>query len=209
MYTVPDGDTLTDNFRNHRCTGSGIIFSDDHGESWKMEGMITDYLANEASAVSVDNGKAILMIRRLNNPDRYKEFIKEDALLPGLNQRIAHKSYDGGKTWSDPYLLGISDVMCHGTLAKVNDRLYFSIPNGMTDRNQPKENWDDDRVNGAIYFSDDDGDNWNYKIIEEEFYSYSTVGPLAKDYMITLFSRGGHGRYGIGYRIFTDKWLSR
>ena len=25
--------------------------------------------------------------------------------------------------------------------------------------------------------------------------------------MITFFSRGGLGRFGIGYRIFTDRWL--
>jgi len=209
MYTASESDTITDNFRNHICSGSGLIYSDDKGETWKMDGMINDFLGNEASAVSIDNGKAILMIRRLNNPSGYEEFVSNSISLPGINERIAHKSYDGGKTWTEPFFLNISDIKCHGTLARVNQRLYFSIPAGMEDKDLPKKRWDDDRVHGAIYYSDDDGKSWNYKIIEQEYFSYSTVSKLNGDYMITFFSRGGHGRFGIGYRVFTDQWLDR
>lgn len=209
MYSAAHGDIITDNFRNHKCNGSGIIYSDDLGETWKMNGMISDYLANEASAVSINKGKELLMIRRMNDPEHYKEYNIEEIINPGINQRIAHKSEDCGKTWSDPFLVDISDIKCHGTLAKVDNRLYFSIPSGMEDRSQEKEHWDDDRIRGAIYFSEDDGNTWNSKIVEEGYYSYSTVGRLKEDYMITFFSRGGHGRYGIGYRIFTKEWLTR
>lgn len=208
MYSAPEGEELTDNFRNHKCTGSGIIYSDDLGETWEMDGMITDYLANEASAVSKNEGKEILMIRRMNNPDRYKEHNIEEIIKPNNGQRIAHISENGGKTWSDPFLLDISEIMCHGTMARVDDRLYFSIPAGLEDRNQVKESWDDDRVRGSIFYSDDEGESWSAKVIEESYYSYSTVGKLADNYLITFFSRGGHGRFGIGYRVFTDEWLT-
>jgi len=208
MYSVADGVTMTDNFRNHKCNGTGIIYSDDQGETWQMDGMISDYLANEASAVSINEGMEILMIRRMNNPDGYKEHQIEKIINPGIGERIAHKSDDGGKTWSDSFLIGISDIKCHGTLARVNDRLYFSIPAGRNDRSKPKDNWDDDRIRGSIYFSDDEGNTWIHKVIEESYFSYSTVGKLTDELMITFFSRGGHGRYGIGYRIFTDKWLN-
>ena len=57
VYAVPDSIPITDNFRNHPCSGSGIIYSDDQGETWSMDGMITDFIGNEASAVSVENGK--------------------------------------------------------------------------------------------------------------------------------------------------------
>lgn len=207
MYTVSDGDMFTDNFRNHSCSGSGIIYSDDQGETWEMDGMITDNLANEASAVSIENGDALLMVRRVNKADPEIDSTSSLKILPHKNERMAHKSYDGGKTWSFPFFVKISDVMCHGTLAQINNRLYFSIPAGMEDQSQPKKHWDDDRIRGAIYFSDDDGNTWNSKIIEDNYYSYSTVGKLNNDYMITFFSRGGHGRFGIGYRIFTDNWL--
>ena len=72
-----------------------------------------------------------------------------------------------------------------------------------------KEKWDDDRVRGSIFFSDDEGATWTYKIIEESYYSYSTVGALNDHQMISFFSRGGHGRFGIGYRVFTDKFLDQ
>jgi len=98
-------------------------------------------------------------------------------------------------------------VFCQGTLARIDSRLYFSIPNGLEDKDQEKEHWDDDRIRGAIYYSDDEGISWKYKIIEPAYFSYSTVGKLSEDNMITFFSRGGHGRFGIGYRIFTDRWL--
>lgn len=206
MYSVEKGDTFTDNFRNHECNGSGIIYSDDQGETWEMDGMISDYLANEASAVSIKNGSELLMIRRINKPkkdtDQQNNFIRS-----GYGERIAHTSKDGGKTWSEPFFVDISEIMCHGTLARVNDRLYFSIPAGLEGRDITKSNWDDDRVRGAIYFSDDEGASWNSKIVEEGYYSYSTVGELTDEFMITFFSRGGHGRFGIGYRIFTDRWL--
>jgi hypothetical protein len=174
-----------------------------------MEGMITDYIANEASAVSINNGKEILMIRRMNNPDRYAEYNIEDIIKPTSEQRIAHRSYDGGKTWSDPYLVDISEIKCHGTLARVNDRLYFSIPAGLEKSKQPKKNWDDDRIRGSIFFSDDEGESWKFKILEESYFSYSTVGALNDRQLITFFSRGGHGRFGIGCRIFTDEYLNQ
>lgn len=207
IYAVAKGEVMTDNFRNHKCAGSGIIYSDDQGETWQMDGMITDYLGNEASAVSINDGKELLMIRRMNNPGRYAEFNITDIVDPGNGQRIAHRSSDGGATWSDPFLLNISEVACHGTLARVNNRLYFSIPTGLEDYDQVKENWDDDRIRGSIFYSDDEGVSWKASVVEESYFSYSTVGKLGNTQMITFFSRGGHGRFGIGYRIFTDEWL--
>ena len=208
IYAVAPEEEMTDNFRNHKCVGSGIIYSDDRGESWQMDDFIKDYIGNEASAVSIKKGNEILMIRRMNNHNRYKEYNIQGIINPSPDQRIAHRSKDGGKTWSDPYLVDISEVKCHGTLTRVENRLYFSIPAGQ-DPDQEKVRWDDDRIRGAIYFSDDDGDSWKSKVIEESYYSYSTVGKLNDTELITFFSRGGHGRFGIGYRIFNDEFLDQ
>ena len=207
MRLVSDLDTLSNNFRDHVCSGSGIIYSDDHGESWNLGGNLIDYLGNEASAVSLSNADELFMIRRLNKPEGYKKYWSDSINVPNVNERIAHKSFDGGESWSAPFLLPISDIKCHGTLAKVNDRMYFSIPRGRTDRSKKMKYWDEDRVRGAIYFSDDNGESWQHKIIEEEYFSYSTVGKLDDKHLITFFSRGGHGRFGIACRVFTNKWL--
>lgn len=205
IYAVPDGEIITDNFRNHACSGSGVIYSDDKGESWQMEGMITDYLANEASAVAINRGEELFMIRRYMDLRQLEKNPARSKLIPQNGERIAHTSSDGGLSWSGPKLINISHVRCHGTLARINNRLYFSIPGGLG--GMEKQAWDADRVNGSIYFSDDDGLTWNHRIIEESYFSYSTVGKLSDEYRIAFYSRGGHGDKGIAYRIFTDGWL--
>lgn len=207
IYAAADGEALTDNFRNFPCVGSGLLYSDDNGESWKMDSFIHDYLGNEASAVSVSRGEIILMIRRYMDPRQLDKNRPLAALKPGAGERIAHISRNGGTSWSEPFIVPVSSVRCHGTLAQSGKRIYFSIPNGIG--NRPKKNWDDDRVNGAIFFSDDDSISWRYKIIEPGYFSYSTVGKLVDKYMITLYSRGGHGDKGIGYRIFKNEWLEK
>lgn len=209
FYAVKNDEEFTSNFRNHKCAGSGIIYSDNQGVTWQMDDFIKDFVGNEASAVSINDGTEILMLRRINNPDRYKEYNILDIINPGIEERIAHKSADGGKTWSDPYLLNISEIKCHGTMARINDRIYFSIPAGLEDKNMTKKQWDDDRIRGAIYFSDDEGITWKSKVVESGYYSYSTIGKLTDGQLITFFSRGGHGRFGIGYRIFTDQDLDQ
>jgi sialidase-1 len=205
IYTAREGEIISDNFRDHACSGSGIIYSDDMGESWQMDGMITDYLANEASAIAINKGEELFMIRRYMDLRQLNKNPARSKLIPQNGERIAHTSSDGGLTWSEPFLVNISHVKCHGTLAKIKNRLYFSIPGGLD--GMKKKTWDDDRVNGSIYFSDDDGKTWNYRIIEESYFSYSTVGKLSDEYLITIYSRGGHGDKGIAYRIFTDAWL--
>ena len=100
--------------------------------------------------------------------------------------------------------MNISHVRCYGTLARIGNRLYFTIPRGSS--RKIKLAWDADRVNGSIYYSDDDGRTWRHKVIERGPFSYSTVGTLTDEVRITFYSRGGHGDKGIGYRLFTDAW---
>jgi hypothetical protein len=207
IYAVPDGEQRTDNFRNHPSCGSGILYSDDLGETWQMDGLIADYLGNEASAVSIHAGKELLMLRRYMDVRQLKKNPSRSALVPQAGERLAHTSADGGKTWSAPFLVNVSHVRCHGTLARIGDRLYFSIPKGIG--RKPKLVWDADRVKGSIYHSDDEGRTWRHAVIEPGYFSYSTVGQLVDRYRITFYSRGGHGDKGIGYRIFTDAWLDK
>lgn len=206
IYGVPDSEALTSNFRNHPCSGSGVIWSDDDGNSWHLSGMVSDYQANEATAVSIREGRELLMIRRYNASQQFAKRTPKVDLAPGLYQRIAHTSTDCGATWSEPFLLPVSDVMCHGTLARSGGRIYFSIPYGRSDRGVSTV-WDADRVRGAIYFSDDDGATWKHKLITDEPYSYSTVGDLGNGTRIALYARGGLGDEGIGCRTFDDEWL--
>ena len=206
VTVVPDGEAVTNHFRNHRQSGSAVITSDDQGDTWRTDGFITDYLANEASAVSVNRGEELLLVRRLNSLRMFEDQAPLTDVRPGSMQRIAHTSADCGRTWSDPILVDISSVRCHGTLARVNQRLLFSIPNG-TGLPESEQQQGAERQRGAIYFSDDDGQTWRHKIVEPETFSYSTVGSLNESQYITLFARSSMGQDGIGCRVFCDEWL--
>lgn len=206
VYGSREGTTPSSDFRQTPVSGSGVFYSDDDGDSWHAGGMVHDYLCNEASAASVDGGSELLMIRRSNNARHFERAKPLVDIRPGEHQRVAHRSSDGGATWSDACLVDMSDLHCHGTLARKGGRLYFSIPEGPLELNEPP-NWSNVRERGAIYFSDDGGKSWNHRIAEPGLFSYSTVGQLDDERMITFFARGGLGDQGIGYRIFTDAWL--
>ena len=207
VTVVPDGEVVTNHFRNHHQSGSAIIYSDDQGDTWRTDGFITDYQANEASAVSVNHGEELLLIRRLNSPGMFEGKASLMDVRPGPRQRIAHTSTDCGTTWSKPFLVDISGVRCHGTLARVGQRLLFSIPNG-PDPPEPERGNASERQHGAIYFSDDEGQTWRHRVVEPETFSYSTVGSLDGSRYITLFARSSMGQDGIGCRVFDDEWLN-
>ena len=206
VTVVPEGEAVSDYFRDHPQSGSAVLCSDDQGETWRADGFITDYLANEASAVSVRQGEELLIVRRLNPPDRLAERSLSGEVNPGPMQRIAHTSADCGRTWSPPFLVDISGVLCHGTLARCGRRLLFSIPNGSGLSGGGRSHVSE-RRRGAIYCSDDEGRTWRHKVIDPESFSYSTVGPLNESRYITLYARGSMGQDGVGCRVFEDEWL--
>lgn len=204
---VPAGTTIGNYFRDHPQSGSGIIYSDDGGRTWQAAGFINDYLANEASAVSLREGQELLIIRRFNGEKHFQRQAPLSDVRPGVNQRLAHTSDDCGKTWSPPFLLNMSHVLCHGTLARDAQRLLFSIPAGPEETTlaQPLKV---SRCRGTIYFSDDEGKSWRHKLVEPETFSYSTVTPIGDGRYIALFARGSMGQDGIGCRGFDAAWLT-
>ena len=207
VTVVPEGEAVTNHFRKHHQSGSAVIYSDDQGNTWRADGFITDYLANEASAVSVNHGEELLLVRRLNSLPKFEDQAPLTNVRPGPMQRVAHTSTDCGKTWSQPFLVDISGVLCHGTLARIEHRLLFSIPNGSGLPESERRNVSE-RQRGAIYFSTDEGQTWRHRIVETGTFSYSTVGPLNESQHITLFARNSMGQDGVGCRVFDDEWLN-
>ena len=206
VTVVPEGEAVSNHFRHHPQSGSAVLCSDDQGEAWRADGFLTDYLANEASAVSVRQGEELLIVRRMNPPDRLAGRSLAGQVSPGPMQRVAHTSADWGRTWSAPFLVDISGVLCHGTLARCGRRLLFSIPNGSGLPESGRSHISERRC-GAIYHSDDEGRTWRHKVIDPETFSYSTVGPLNESRYITLYARGAMGQDGVGCRVFEDEWL--
>lgn len=164
---------------------STIIFSDDNGESWQFGGIIADektaFEFNEASAVPVNDGKRLLMVRRANARN-----------APG---KMMHYSDDGGASWGAGILTTIDSTRCLQVLEKCNDIVMCSSPGHKM------------RSRGQIYMSRDDGKTWSKKQIEEKLFSYSTVQHLTGDYYMCAWSRGHHGEIGIAAKVFSGDWL--
>lgn len=205
IYAAPQGVTVTAHFRNHPCIGSGVLYSDDGGRSWQINDFIADYLANESSAVAINEGRDLLMVRRQAPEQSFKKTPPRTDFRPAFGHRIFQTSSDWGRTWSDYRSKPISGVPCHGTLSRKGDRIAFSIPQGYGP--DVESAWDKCRAQGTIYFSDDDGETWRHRVIEKETFSYNTVGPLNDTHWISLYSQGLMGEGGVACRTFTDAWL--
>lgn len=163
---------------------SSIIYSDDEGESWMFGGIIKDSTAfnhNEASAVPVNYGDQILLVRRSNNEN--------------VKGKTMHLSNDGGTTWENGFTTNIPATKCLQVLDVTDDLILCSTP--------AKKN----RSEGTIFFSSDNGKTWTPRLIEKTAFSYSTVNHLSGSYFICVYSRGYHGAFGINARIFSVDWL--
>ena len=170
-------------FRSYQSSSS-VIYSDDSGESWKFGGVINDkttFEHNEASAVSVDGGKQILMVRRRNKGSDMG--------------KIMHYSNDGGATWGKGFASDIAATRCLQVMETCGDFVLCSAPG----KRQRKE--------GRIYYSRDNGRSWSFKVIDEGPFSYSTVNGLKDKYLICCYSLGHHGEQGIAARIFSTRWI--
>ena len=170
-------------FRDYQSSSS-VIYSDDNGESWIFGGVIDDstaFVHNEASAVAVDNGSKILLVRRSN--------------IRGVKGKTMHYSKDGGETWGNGFVSGIPATQCLQVLETTKDLVLCSLP---ANRN---------RSEGSIFVSDDNGLSWTPRLIEEGAFSYSTVNHLSSNYYICCYSQGHHGQIGIAARIFSKDWL--
>jgi hypothetical protein len=170
-------------FRSYKSSSS-VIYSDDKGASWKFGGVIDDETAfahNEASAVSVDGGKRILMVRRRNKgSDKGK---------------VMHYSNDGGATWGKGLVSTIAATRCLQVMETCGNIVFCSAP-GVRKRKE-----------GRIYYSRDNGRTWSFKVIDKGPFSYSTVNRLEDKYLICCYSLGHHGQQGIAARIFSTQWI--
>ena len=203
VTVVPEGEAVTNYFRNHPQSGSAVIYSDDQGETWRVDGFITDYLANEASAVSINRGEELLLIRRLNS----RGMLKAPHPSRGGASRFcaAHCPYFDG-LWQD-VVPALSRRYQWGALPRHACQGWEAFALFYSQWLRPARIRAAARYRAAArcdLFSDDEGQTWCHKVIEPETFSYSTVGPLNESQYITLYACSSMGQEGVGCRVFED-----
>lgn len=154
-------------------TRSHVIYSDDHGQTWQIGGLLTAG-TNECAVVELENGDLLINMRSYR----------------GKQCRAISRSSDGGLTWSevvdDPNLV---EPICQASLI----RLPLADPKGTTclafsNPADPKS-----RRNLTLRVSDDGGKTWpRSKVLCEGSSIYSSLAVLPGGEIGLLFERNNY-----------------
>jgi len=140
-------------------TSSHILYSDDNGETWHIGAIAFREKTTECTAVELSNGNIMLNSRNA---------IKDQLA------RVVHISSDGGETFDRIYLdTNLPDAgACQGSIIKHS----FNDSTGKFNILFSNPDHPDERVNGTIKLSQDDGETWSKK------YRYSNPYPAFSGY---------------------------
>lgn len=164
--------------------GSHVIFSDDHGKTWELGGVVLDHNLNESTVAELSSGVLMLNMRNYGSSDRTRKI----AL-----------SEDGGLNWSHAFDdADLIEPVCQGSLIsyKFADAqksiVVFSNP---ADKSK--------RINMTVKFSPDEGNSWPFKItVHEGPGAYSNLVSLKNGDLGIFFEAGEKSPYeGLAFKI--------
>ncbi len=169
---------------------SHVIYSDDHGASWKLGGRTPADQVNECQAVELPDGRIMLNMR---NYDRR------------MHSRAVAVSGDGGATWSEIVRdEALVEPICQASLiaaadAGGNEVLLFSNPAHASRR-----------VRMTVRLSRDGGATWPAaRLLHEGPAAYSSLAVLPGGDIGCLYECGEKGAYErIALARFSLAWLS-
>ena len=126
---------------------SHAIFSDDHGKTWQLGGVIRPHM-NECQVVELYDGRGTLLM--------------DMRSYRGLAQRAQSRSSDGGVTWTEPAdIPALVEPVCQASILRWENAagtapgwLLFSNPA------DPKK-----RRNLTVRASDDNGATWSRSLV--------------------------------------------
>ena len=166
---------------------SHVIYSDDHGETWKLGGSTADDDFNECEAVELENGAVVLNMRNYNKKEK---------------TRALAVSYDAGETWShnvhDPALI---ESTCQASIRRYpaeGDYILFSNPASETDR-----------VNMTVRLSTDGCRTWGFsQCLHAGPSAYSSLTVFPDGTIGCLYERGeAHSYQKLTLARFNLAWI--
>lgn len=168
---------------------SHVIYSDDHGISWRLGGTTPQDQVNECTVAELNNGDLLLNMRN---------YARKDAQV-----RQVAISKNGGVTWIeqrfDPQL---PEPRCQGALLSVGkgrkNLLLFTNPSDTKSR-----------INMTLSVSKDNGKDWYKKIpVYNSHAAYSDLVELNSGNIFILFEAGDENPYGgIHYKVIQKEEL--
>jgi sialidase-1 len=163
---------------------SHVIYSDDHGDTWKIGGALGDD-TNECQALEREDGSVLLNMRSYHKK----------------NRRAVATSKDGGLTWSDVKLDdALIEPVCQASLVRHSKgHVLFANPASTK------------RENMTVRLSHDDGATWPAaKVLDAGPAAYSALAVLPDGTVACLYERGTKSAYEeIALARFGLAWLDQ
>lgn len=166
---------------------SHIIYSDDHGKTWKLGG-ITDWGMNECTVVEQTDGSLMLNMRSYR----------------GHGRRGVATSSDGGATWTKPVDdATLIEPVCQASLLRYTwpgeggrSRVLYSNPASTKNRSHM-----------TVRLSYDEGQTWPVsKILYDGSAAYSCLTALPEGQIGILYERDNYSK--ITFARFSLAWLT-
>jgi len=157
---------------------SHIIYSDDHGESWKLGGSTPQHQVNECEVVELPDGRLMLNMRNYNRSKK--------------NRQVA-LSGDGGVTWYDQrFDSALIEPICQAAVERLawpgegrRSVILFSNPASR-----------DGRVNMTVRASFDEGQSWSAsRVLHAGPSAYSDLAVLSDGEIACLYEAGEEHPY--------------
>lgn len=169
---------------------SHIIYSDDHGKTWRLGGSTPTDQVNECQVVELSDGRLMLNMRSY---DRSR------------SGRAISISEDGGMTWSEVYKdTELIDPVCQASIIRYTTKngknlLLFSNPASKSER-----------INMSVRLSYDEGKTWPIsKVLHAGPSAYSSLAVLSDGNIACLYEAGDESPYEkIVFAEFSLEWLT-
>ena len=169
---IPCDHNYDDATEKKHLSGSHAIYSDDHGKTWKLGGLIRPKV-NECQVVELFDGRGTLLMNMRSNH--------------GRNVRAQSTSTDGGLTWTPPVdAEPLIEPVCQASLIRHEPArlLLFSNPAAKT------------RVQMTVRASADDGKTWrDVATLHPGPSAYSNLISLGATEAGCLYERGEKRAY--------------